>query len=164
MKKNYVGPLILIGLILSIAYFTMQSGNDYRTIREKGNFDTCTVKTYGGDVICSFTIQGRDLTKRLSKPHESIRDGEMFNVYYYNEIPGKYFVAFQEPIIIDSDFGKTSTSELERKGDYILFHYEVDGKPMKRYQELPEGLKINNNMIYQIKYKISNPKIAYLIL
>ncbi len=163
MKKIF-SPLLLIALIASAVYFTMTSGDDYRTIKEKGEYSTCVVKTIGGDVICSFNIEGKELTKRLSKPHESIRDGEMFKVYYYHEIPDKYYVSFREPIINEGEFSETVTSEVSKNGDYINFSYKVGIKILERYQLAVDGIEFDPNRVYKVEYKKADPRIAYLIL
>lgn len=163
MNTKYLGYILLIGFIGVVLFFTKKSGNDYKIIREKGDIDTCTVETFGGDVICHFEINGEKLSKRLSKPHESIRDGEKYIVYYYHEIPDKYYVSFKEPIIDENEFASIEANSVELKGEHLLFFYTVEGKTYKRYQDAVKGVDIDTKSSYVVRYKRKSPQIAYII-
>jgi hypothetical protein len=161
MKK--LSPFILIGLIVFVVYYTLNSQNDYREIRNKGKYDTCLIRTHGEDIVCSFSIDGKDLTRTLSKPYATMNSGEQFRVYYYSEIPDKYYIAFEEPVINEADFDKTETIEINDNGSYLKFSYSVDGKKIIRFQEMKEGVEVDIGRAYTVKYRKSDINVGYIV-
>ena len=159
--KNWISIIGLAIPIIAFIGYTKYVGNQYKEIRSKGDKTIGVITVFGGDIICGFKIDGVDKTKRMSKPHESMRDGERYNVYYYSQVPDKYYIDFSEPVIDMSFFEKTVTTAVKLKGDYLLFGYRVDGEAYERYQQVVPGLQESNQ--YSVFYNLKDPKIAYLI-
>ncbi|MFM7855111.1 MAG: hypothetical protein ACKO96_25085, partial [Flammeovirgaceae bacterium] len=159
--KNWISIIGLATPIVAFIIYTKYVGNEYKEIRQKGSKTIGEITVFGSDIICSFKIDGVDKTKRMSKPHESMRDGERYYVYYYSLIPNKYYINFSEPVVDTLLFNKTMATRIKLKGDYFLFEYQVSGKSYERYQEtIPE---LQKNGSYPVFYNQNDPKIAYLI-
>ncbi len=162
--NNKILIIISLGVILSVIYFSYQSGNEYKLVKENGLTEVCTIATRGSDVICSFKIKGQDLTRRLSKPHEYIKSGEQFKVYYYDKIPDRYYISFAEPIINKEKFSKTESTEVSVRGSRVTFKYEIDNRVIERSQKIEDNVKINTKGEFLVMYKKEDPEIAYLII
>lgn len=159
--KNWIS---IIGLAIPIVAFMIYSkavSDEYKEIRKKGKKTIGEITVYGSNITCTFRIRGVEKMKEMSTPHESIRDGERYYVYYYDPIPDRYYINFSEPVIDNTLFKETRTIEIDPGGDYLFFKYQVGGKSYERYQEAIEGLQ--ESATYPVFYNAKDPKIAYVV-
>jgi hypothetical protein len=157
-----IGVYVALVFILLVIYLTVLQTRDYETIKEKGDFDTCTVEPIGDDVICYFNIHGEELSKRVSQPCIGVIAGEKFRVYYYKEIPDKYLIDFREPVIEESSFGRTVTLDLKEVEGIVHFSYQAEGKRFNRCQNIPDNVHVDLHSSYEVRYKINDPRIGYI--
>ncbi|MEP2025781.1 MAG: hypothetical protein ABJH98_12140 [Reichenbachiella sp.] len=162
MSKNSIIYIVCIAFIGIVVYFSFQSSGKYEKIREQGIELIGTVRTHGGDVIVNWNANGRELTKRLSKPNSTVRSGETFKIYYFDKYPDMCYVAFEEPIFDRQSFLSTPCEELDRlSGDAVKFKYKIDGKEFTRFQEANfDGLTAEQLTVY---YKPEDKRVAYLV-
>lgn len=162
MSKNSIIYIVCIAFIGIVVYFSFQSGGKYKEIREQGIELIGTLRTYGGDVIVNYNVNGRDLTKRLSKPNSTVRSGEIFKIYYFDKYPDMCYVVFEELIVDRQSFLSTPCEELDHlSGDAVKFKYQIGGKEFTRFQEANfDGLNAEQLTVY---YKPKDKRVAYLV-
>lgn len=140
MLKKILISASLIAIMTGII-FAVKSARQYDAIKEKGKFTTCQITTLGSNVIGRFVIDGIEKRVKFSKPNKDIISGEIFKLYYYDKIPDKYYIAFEEPVFDITEYFKV----IPLKHDIVLgdlcFTYEVGGKKYKRFQEVDKLVK-----------------------
>lgn len=163
MSKSFK-VIASLAILFCVLYFSYKSNEAYKAIRETGDYDTYMVRSLiGSDVICYFKINGKQLRKRVSKPHVDIRVGETFKVYYLEEIPDKYYISFEEPVISSADFAETKTKRIFNNLGILKFSYVVDGYLYTRHQIAPEEPEVDGKQSYRVMYSKTNPLLAYVM-
>lgn len=163
MLRKYWALFVLLGLASILFYIVNRTQQQYQKVKQNGRFVVGEVTTIGSDVICLFSIDGINHERRLSSPNPGIVEGEKYRVYYYSEIPDTYYVAFEEPVILEAEFAETSSVEIDSNDSYIFFSYKVGNAILRRQQQI-FGFKIEPNRKYKVFYKVSEPRIAYLMM
>ena len=161
--KNIIISIVCIAFISIVIYFSYLSGQKYQSVKLNGSIETCTIMTRGSDVICSFTIDGKNETRRLSKPHNYIKSNEMYNVYYWDKIPDTYYISWTEPVIIENEYTETITESFSKNGTRLTFTYIVNGIVFERIQEISDEIIINPKKEYKVLFKKEDPEIAYVV-
>ncbi|HMG90001.1 MAG TPA: hypothetical protein VK589_08070 [Chryseolinea sp.] len=131
MHKDWIIGVGAATFILGFIGYSWHVSNQYKEIRQKGKKTVGLITVFGSDIFCAFKIDGSETTKRMSKPHESMRDGERYQVYYYSPIPDLFYIDFSEPVIDSLSFKKTVTTEVQPGGDYLFLDIELEIKAMR---------------------------------
>jgi hypothetical protein len=76
--------LLFVGGVIT---YTVMNISDHDLIQEKGRKCEAVIDVEGGRAFLLLNIEGRTLTMNLSLPHRTMRDGEKYQAYYYDEIP-----------------------------------------------------------------------------
>jgi len=156
---------VLVGVLalplIAFVVYSIHVSEQYQNVRRFGEKTVGEIVVFGSDVICTFNLNGVETIKRMSKPHKSIKDGEKYFVYYYSDIPGKYYIDFLQPVIDSSLFVQTVTTDLQLKGDFFLFKYRANGRDYERYQRSIS--QISESQAYSVFYNINDPGIAYVV-
>jgi hypothetical protein len=163
MKRNLL-ILVSIPIIVGAIVMSINADQEYDFLKSHGKYSACKIEVRGSDIECHFTLDKvGETSKRMTKPHAYIFEGESYRVYYHDSIEGRYYIAFDKPIIDTSQFSTSSGVIESWKEGGVMFNYEIDGFQYDRFQHISSDMTFSNNQTVPILYKLDNPGIAYLI-
>lgn len=89
LLKNSILMIFTVGIVISVLYgISSYSHREELKIKEAGTFVFGRIEVYASDLNCHFTINGKRLVKRGSKPNPLIKSGEYFKVFFNENYPG----------------------------------------------------------------------------
>ncbi|AUC80737.1 hypothetical protein [Lacinutrix sp. Bg11-31] len=168
----YITMLILFGIVFyvipkyQIDNDTKLFENNYETIAYC-QLETKSLLSYKNKQLVkwNYTIDGRNYRK-VKDQTNNIQDSEYY-IIHYNPQNKEDIVIDYKKFVIKGNYKNTSSLNIKEdllNNDLVTFEYFVNDKKYKRIQscELNNGLDLEKE--YLVKYKVENPKIAYVFL
>ena len=170
-KLKYITCILILLTIPAMCLTTInRSKNNIKYLKENGSKTVGEVlNVTGKNMTWVYDCGQKEIFKKGSIPHQGIRVGEKYSVYFdKNNVKNAFLNSF-EPRIDTMDYLTSCSGDLKiydsDKFSYVRYTVEVNSKQYIRYQNviLPES-NIDANNSYRVFYNKDNPSICYIDL